>query len=249
MSCDLDEPDPFTLAEDRAAPGEGVLARPDLGAEVEVVQPELFGELPAQGCLEVFALVDAAAGRGPPDLAFVVAELDEERALVLVEDERADRAPVDGLERVGEGAEPVEPLGDKGPLRSRVRSRKNEEADVADRSLLRAVLGACAERAAVRLLADECDGARPELEGDAPQVVFGVGEVGAAEVARPWCRAGGCVRRADAEVEQLELLSWLEQPSALTQRRGAGARARPRPRDAGGGGVPHRRARSRPSAR
>ncbi len=78
--------------------------------------------------------------------------------------------------------------------------------------LLWAVLGACAERAAVGLLADECDRARPELESDAPQVVFGVGEVGAAEVARPRSRAGGCVRGADAEVEQLELLSWLEQP-------------------------------------
>ena len=74
------------------------------------------------------------------------------------------------------------------------------------------MLGACAERAAVRLLADERDRARPELEGDAPQVVFGAGEVDAAEVARPWCRAGGCVRDADAELEQLELLSWLEQP-------------------------------------
>ena len=88
-----------------------MLARPELGAEVEAVQPELFGELPAERGLDVFALVDAAAGRGPPDLALVVAELDEERAPVFVEDERADSAPVDGLEPVGEGAEPAQPLG------------------------------------------------------------------------------------------------------------------------------------------
>ena len=143
---------------------------------------------------------------------FVVAELDEQCAAFLVEHERADRDPFDGLEPVPERAEPAQPLGVRNcGVRGRGR-REDEEADVADRSLLRPVVGAGAERSAVGLLADERDRSRAELEGDAPEAVGRVREVGATQVARPGGRAGGRVRRADAVVEQLELLARLEQP-------------------------------------
>ena len=75
---DLDEPDPLPGAEDLASPGEGVLARPDLGPELEVVQAELLGELAPEGRFDDLTLVDPSAGRGPPDLAAIVAKLDEE---------------------------------------------------------------------------------------------------------------------------------------------------------------------------
>src|SRR5262245_49401547 len=133
--------------------------------------------LSSQGGLEVFALVDATSGRGPPDLAVVVAELDEQRALILVEDECADRGSVDRLEPVLERAEPLESLGvgNRG-VRGRSR-REDEQSDVAESSLLRAVVRALAERAAVGLLADERDRTRPELEGDAPEPFGRIGEV------------------------------------------------------------------------
>ena len=69
-----------------------------------------------------------------------------------------------------------------------------------------------AERPAVGLLADERDRSGAELEGDAPEPVGRIREVGTTQVARPGGRAGGRVRRADAVVEQLELLARLEQP-------------------------------------
>ncbi len=110
MVSDLDEPDPLPLAEDAAAPPECVLASPDLGAELEVVEPELLGELSPQRRLDVFALVDAAAGCGPPHLAVVVAELDEQRSPLLVDDERPRRDSVDGLEPGPERREPAQAL-------------------------------------------------------------------------------------------------------------------------------------------
>ena len=54
--------------------------RPELGAECEIVQPELLGELSTERRLDILAVVDAAYGRRPPHLTLVVAELDEQCA-------------------------------------------------------------------------------------------------------------------------------------------------------------------------
>ena len=55
-----------------------MLARPDLGAELEVVEAQLFGELTPQTRFGVLRFVDAASGRRPPDLPVGVAKLDED---------------------------------------------------------------------------------------------------------------------------------------------------------------------------
>ena len=204
------EPDPFVLAEHAAVPGERVLAGPDLGAELEVVEPDLLGELAAKRLLDLLVLVDAAAGRRPPHLAGRVAELDEESSSVLVEDERARRLPVDGVEPPLERAEPLEPLGvGNGGVRGRGRG-EDEEADVADRPLLGTELGTDAKDAAVGLLADERDRSRAQLERDSLEPLGRAREVGPAEIARTGGRASGGVRQPDPEAESLELLARLE---------------------------------------
>jgi len=136
-------------------------------------------------------------------VACLVLELDEQSTLLLVEYERADRDPLDGLEPFLQGTEPPETRGVRDRSVRGGGRREDEETGVAERSILRPVVGALAERAAVGLLADECDPAWPELAGDVAEAVGGAREVGAAQVARPWRRAGGRVGRADAVLEEL----------------------------------------------
>ena len=165
-SCagDFDEPDSLELAVDATAPRERVLARPDLGPKLEVVETELLGELSPERRFDVFALIDAAARSRPPRLAGVVAELDEQGPVLLVEDQCADGGSVDRFEPGVELGEPPQPVGIRdGCVRGRGRGQY-EEPDVVDRALLRAELGALAERAAVGLLADERDRSRTQLE-------------------------------------------------------------------------------------
>jgi hypothetical protein len=74
---DAHEPDPLLLAEDAAVPSKGVLARPDLGTQLEIVEAELFGELSPERLLNVLTFVTTAARGCPPDLIARVAELDQ----------------------------------------------------------------------------------------------------------------------------------------------------------------------------
>ena len=160
----LDEPHPLALAVNAAAPGECVLSRPDLGPELEVVEAELLGQLSPECRLDVFTLVDTATGGRPPHLAVLVAELDEQGLVILVEDECPDGGAVDGLEPGPELGEPAEPVGIRDGSVGRRGGGKDEEPDVIERALLRAELGTLTERAAVCLLADERDRSRPQLE-------------------------------------------------------------------------------------
>ena len=115
-------------------------------------------------------------------------------------------------ERVEEGLKPAQPLV---PRHRRVGGRgrgKHEERRLAEAALLQPELGPLAERAAVRLLADEADRARPQLERDPLQPLGRAVEVGLAEVAGPGRRAVGGVRDADPEPEQLELLARVVEP-------------------------------------
>src|SRR5439155_18215287 len=99
------------LSEHAAVPGKGVLAGPYLGPELEVDEPDLLCQLPAKPILDVFLLVDAAAGRRPPDLPGRVAKLDEQGSAPLVEDECPRREPVNGIEPCFQRAEPSQPVG------------------------------------------------------------------------------------------------------------------------------------------
>ena len=78
---------------------------------------------------------------------------------------------------------------------------------VAERPLLHAELGPLAERAAVRLLADEREPPRLELARDPLEPLGRAGEVAAAQVARAGRRSVRRVRDADALAQELELLA------------------------------------------
>src|SRR5206468_10819802 len=79
-----------------------------------------------------------------------------------------------------------------------------------------------AECAAVRLLADEADRARPELDGQPLEALCGAYEIARAQVARTRRRPEGGVREADPVAENLELLGRREEP-----RREAGVAEKP----------------------
>jgi hypothetical protein len=87
-----------------------VLSRPELGAELELVETELLGQLAAQGLFSVLVLVDAASRRRPPNLTALIAELDEERSGLFVHDQRSRGCAICRLEPRLERAEPFEPL-------------------------------------------------------------------------------------------------------------------------------------------
>ena len=207
MPGDLDEPDPLTLAEDGASPPERVLAGPDLGPKLEVVEPELLAELSPQSRLHVLAVVDSPAWSGPPDLAGVVAELNEQGAPLLVEDESPSSESFDGLEPGFERREPAQALDIRNGGVRRRRRGQDEERDVVDRARLRTELGPLAKRAAEGLFPDECDRSRPKLERDPLESLAGAVEVAPAKVARALRRPVGRVRDADPELEELELLA------------------------------------------
>ncbi len=73
------------------------------------------------------------------------------------------------------------------------------------------MLGALAERATVRLLADESDHARPELAREGLEPLGAAGEVSGSEIAGAGRRPVGGVRDTDPERQQVELLGGLEQ--------------------------------------
>ena len=180
-------------------------------AGLEPLEADLLGELAAEGLLLALARLDPAAGRRPPDVVGDrVLEAEEKHAVVGVDDERAHRRARDRLEPVVERAEPVEALGVRdGGVRGRGRGQ-DVESGRAERPHLRPELGALAEGAAVGLLADERDRARPKLLGDLrePRPV----EVAAPKVARAGRRAVGGVRDAVAERQQIELLGRVVEP-------------------------------------
>ena len=121
-------------------------------------------------------------------------------------------------ERVEEGLKPAQPLV---PRHGRVGGRgrgKHEERRLAEAALLQPELRPLAERAAVRLLADEADRARLQLERDPLQPLGRAGEVGLAQVARARRRAVGGVGDADPELEQLELLARVVEPRREARR-------------------------------
>ena len=103
---------------------------------------------------------------------------------------------------------------------------------------LEAVLRTLPERAAVRLLADEGDHARPQLPRQPLEPLGAAREVAGTKVTRAGRRPVGGVRDADAEREQLELLRRLEEP----RRKPGGVEQAPevvaRVREVRGGGSP-----------
>ena len=122
--------------------------------------------------------------------------------------------------------EPAQPLRPRhGGVRGRG-GRKDEEPRVAERPLLEAELRPHAERAAVRLLADEGEPRRPQLARDPLETLGGAGEVGAAQVARAGRRAVGGVRDADSLLEQGELLGAARRGARSAALRGGDARSR-----------------------
>src|SRR5204863_3708317 len=75
-----------------------------------------------------------------------------------------------------------------------------------------------AERAAVRLLADEREPSRLELPRDPLEAFRRAREVGAAQIARPRSRPVRRVRHADALPQELELLRRLVEPRGEPRR-------------------------------
>src|SRR5262249_9052040 len=86
------------------------------------------------------------------------------------------------------------------------RGREHEELRLAEPPLLHPELGPLAERAAVRLLADEADPPGLELACELLEPLRRPCEVAAAQVARARRRAVRGVRDADSLAEELELL-------------------------------------------
>ena len=115
-------------------------------------------------------------------------------------------------ERVEEGLKPAQPLVPRHRGVRRRGRRQHPERRLGEAALLRAQLGPLAEGAAIGLLADEADRARPELDGDPLEARRRAGEVGAAKIARARRGARRRVRDADPEREQLELLRRLVEP-------------------------------------
>ena len=157
------------------------------------------------------AVLDAASGSCPPDLAaHGVLEAHEQDAIVGVEDDRAHGRPLGDDEPVAQRLEPLQPLDVRNRgVRGR-RRRQHEEPRRRQRPDLRAELGPVAERAAVGLLADERDCARPQLARHLLEA--GRVEVAAPQVARAGRRPVRGVRDADAELEQGELLLRVVEP-------------------------------------
>src|SRR5204863_4223703 len=109
----------------------------------------------------------------------------------------------------------LEPTQSLLPRHRRVRGRgrgQHEEARLADDAVLHAEGRPLAERAAVRLLADEADPRRTQLDGDPLEALRRVGEVRPAQVARSGGRPVGRVREADPLAQELELLVRLVEP-------------------------------------
>src|SRR5262249_46967328 len=84
----------FPLPEDAPVPGECVVARPQLGAQREVVEADLLEKLAAERLLDVFARADAPSRRRPPALTRRIDEPHEEHAVVTVEHQRANSPSV-----------------------------------------------------------------------------------------------------------------------------------------------------------
>jgi hypothetical protein len=146
-----------------------------------------------------------------------VDELDEQDTLPPVEDDCAHGRPVDRLEPVPERLEPPQTLGVRnGSVRRRGRGQ-DEEADVAERALLRAELRTFAEDSAKRLLPDERDRTRLELARHPLQ--SRPVEVCAAEVAGARRRPCRGVRQTDPLLQNLELLARLVEPRGQAGRR------------------------------
>ena len=188
------------------------LLLPQQRAELEAGEPALLGELAPQRLLVRLAgLLPATGGHPPPAVLVAVAE--EQRPTRLVDDERADALPLRQPRRApGKVAEPAQSLG---PRDRRVRGRggrEHEDPRLAERPLLHAELGPLAERAAVRLLADERDPRRSQLARDLLQARGRAREVRPAQIARPRRRAVRSVRHADPLPQQLELLRGLIEP-------------------------------------
>ena len=111
-----------------------------------------------------------------------------------------------------EGTEPPEAFG-VGHCGVRGRGGgQDEEPGLAELLPLQAKLGPLAERAFVRRLADERDGARPKVAGEEGEPLGGAGEVAAAEVSGPPRRPLSRVREAEPEIEERELLGGLKEP-------------------------------------
>ena len=122
----------------------------------------------------------------PPGVAQTVSpgklEADEQDAVVRVEHDRAGRRTDAELAHAlcherPQRAEPAQPLVPRHGRVCRRRRRKHEERRLAEPAFLEAVLRALAERAAVRLLADERDHARPQLAREPLEPLGAAGEV------------------------------------------------------------------------
>src|SRR5262249_11799311 len=159
----------------------------------------LLGELAAERFLGRLARFDRAAGRDPERRALPARPAEKERAVGLVQEERAHGRARQGrpVEPLRERSEPAEALRIREGGGRRGRRGQDEEAGVRERAILDAELGALAERAAVRLLADERDRARAELDGQPLEALGRAAEVGGAQVARAGRRPEGGVRQAD----------------------------------------------------
>ena len=193
-------------------PDEAVLPLPDARADRGVAEPGLLGQLAPKRRLLVLAGLERAAGGRP------------ERAPAR---RRERRAGAHGRRRRARGRGRRAASGGSSSRRSSsnqcsrsaygtaafagdVDGRTKSSVSTSRRSCSPSV-GPLAERAAVRLLADERDRQRRELAGDALQALGRAGEVGAPQVARARRRAERRVRDAVAERGQLELLLRREQ--------------------------------------
>src|SRR5207248_1329243 len=118
-------------------------------------EPALLPQLAAQRLLVRLARLMPAAGSDPPP-AVLVPVAEEQRPARVVDEQRADAESLrQPRGAAGELAEPAQTLA---PWNRRIRGgggRQDEELRLAERARLHAELGAFAERAAVRLLADE----------------------------------------------------------------------------------------------
>src|SRR5207302_10016784 len=130
------------------------LTGPDARAELEAAEPALLRELADDRRLVALAGVDASTRRGP-ELLVPQHEAHEENVPVPVEDQRSRRAPEREPGRApGELLEPAQPLGPRHGRVCRSSRREHEETRVLEPARLQAELGALAERAPIRLLAD-----------------------------------------------------------------------------------------------
>src|SRR5207247_7975184 len=138
-SLGADEEDPLGLPRP-AGPLDPALPRPDAGAELEVAQTALLGELADDRLLRRLVRIDSAT-RGRPELLLRQDEADEEDAVGRVHDECAGAAPEREAGRATrELLEPAQPFAPRHRGVRRRRRRQHEKPRLTEPPLLEAEL-------------------------------------------------------------------------------------------------------------